>query len=55
MILFTILAIMAIIAVIAALVFTGVFGGAMLVVFGDVIVCVLIVVGLLKLIFGRKK
>ena len=55
MILFTILAIMAIIAVIAALVFTGVFGGAMLVALGDVIVCVLIVVGLLKLIFGRKK
>lgn len=55
MILFTILAIMMVVAAIIAVVFAGVFGGATLVVFGDVIVCALIVFGIVKLIFRRKK
>ena len=55
MILFTILVILMIIAAIIAVVFAGVFGGATLVMFGDVIVCVLIVVGIVKLIFRKKK
>jgi len=55
MILFTILAIMAIIAVAIAVVFAGIFGGATLLAFGDVIVCVLILWFIVKLIFGRKK
>ena len=55
MILFTILAIMVVIAAIAAVVFAGVFGGATLLVFGDVIICVLILWAIVKLIFGKKK
>jgi MFS superfamily sulfate permease-like transporter len=55
MILFTILAVMAIIAAIIAVVFVGVFGGATLMVFGDVIVCVLILWAICKLFFGKKK
>lgn len=54
MILFTILAIMAIIAAAVVVALVGVFGGATLVVFGDVIVCVLILCGICKLIFGKK-
>ena len=55
MILFTILAIMIVIAAIIAVIFAGVFGGATLLMFGDVIICVLIVVGIVKLIFRKKK
>lgn len=55
MILFTILAILIVIAAIVAVVFAGVFGGATLLMFGDVIVCVLIVLGIVKLIFRKKK
>lgn len=55
MILFTILAIMVIFAAIIAVVFAGVFGGATLIVFGDVIVCALIVGLIVKLIFRKKK
>lgn len=55
MILFSILVTLIVIAAIIAVVFVGVFGGATLVMFGDVIICVLIVLGIIKLIFGRKK
>lgn len=55
MILFTILTIAIVIAAIVAVVFAGVFGGATLLVFGDVIVCALIVLGIVKLIFRKKK
>lgn len=55
MILFTILVTLIVIAAIVAVVFAGIFGGATLVMFGDAIICVLIVVGILKLIFRKKK
>lgn len=55
MILFTILAILMVIAVIAAIVVGCTVGGATLLVFGDVIVCVLILYGIIKLIFRKKK
>lgn len=55
MILFTILVIAVIIAAIMAIVFAGVFGGATLLAFGDVIVFALIVFGIIKLIFRKKK
>lgn len=54
MILFTIL--LVVLAMIAAVVLsiTGLVGGSLLLVFGDVIVCALIIVLLVKL-FGKKK
>lgn len=55
MILFTLIAIAVIIAVVIAVVAAGIFGGATLVVFGDVIVFGLILWGIIKLIFRRKK
>lgn len=55
MILFTIIAIAVIFAAIVAVVAAGVFGGAALMVFGDLIVFGLIVWFIIKLIFGRKK
>ena len=54
MILFTILALMVIIAGIIAVVVAGTIGGATLLVFGDVIVCVLILYWIVKLIFKKK-
>lgn len=54
MIIFTILVITIIIAAIAAVMFAGVFGGATLLVFGDIIVFALIVAGIIKLIFRNK-
>lgn len=54
MILFTILMTLAVLATAIVLTITGVIGGAALVVFGDVAVCVLIIVLLVKL-FKRKK
>lgn len=55
MILFTILAIAIVFAAIIAVCAAGIFGGAALVVFGDVIVFGLIVWAIIKLIFGKKK
>lgn len=55
MILFTILATIAVIAAIMAVIFVGVFGGATLMVFGDLIVCVFILWAICKLFFSKKK
>lgn len=55
MILFTIIAIAVIIAAVIAVVAAGIFGGAALMVFGDVIVFGLIMWAIIKLIFRRKK
>lgn len=56
MILFTILLIVAIAIAAVVLTCTGVLGGALLAVFGDLIVFVLIMMGIIKLIkFIRKK
>lgn len=58
MILFTILALLAIIAVIGVVAAAGTFGVAVIAVFGDVIVCALvlyIIIKIVKLIFGRKR
>ena len=55
MILFTILATLIVVAAIIAVIFAGVFGGATLLMFGDVIICVLIVMAIVKLIFRKKK
>lgn len=55
MILFTLITIAVIIAAIIAIVAAGVFGGAALVVFGDVIVFGLIMWFIIKLIFRKKK
>ena len=54
MILFTILLITLIVLGVFAVVAAGTVGAATLLVFGDVIVCVLIVIGLIKLLFGKK-
>lgn len=55
MILFTLITIALIIAAVIAVVTIGVFGGATLVMFGDVIVFGIIVWGIVKLIFRKKK
>ena len=55
MILFTILAIMAIIAAIITIAIVAVCGGAFIVVFGDVIVCVAIIALIVKVLFRRRK
>ncbi len=55
MILFTLIAIALIVAAIIAIVTVGVFGGAALVVFGDVIVFGLIMWLIIKIIFRKKK
>lgn len=55
MILFTLITIALIIAAIIAVVTVGVFGGATLVLFGDVIVFGLIMWGIIKLVFRKKK
>lgn len=55
MILFTLLAIAIVIAAIIAIVVAGVFGGATLVIFGDVIVFGLILWAIIKLCFRKRK
>ena len=54
MFLFTILLIMAIILTVVVVLVTSVFGAGAIIIFGDVIVCILIIAGLMKLIFDRK-
>lgn len=55
MILFTILALIVTIAAAIAMVLAGIFGVAAIVVFGDIIVCALILWAIIKLIFRKKK
>ena len=55
MILFTILAIMAVIAAVVSIAIAAVFGGAVFVIFGDVIVCVAIIALIVKVLFRRRK
>lgn len=55
MILFGVLLATLIIAAFIALIVVGATGVAFIAVFGDVIVCIAIIVFLIKLIFGRKK
>lgn len=54
MILFSILAIMAIVAVLLLVVIGGLLGGISIITFGDVIVCVAIIIWLCKLIIKRR-
>lgn len=55
MILFTLLTIAIVIAAIIAIVAAGIFGGATLVIFGDVIIFGLIMWAIIKLIFRKRK
>lgn len=55
MILFTILAIIAIIIAVIALALLVAGGTAFIVIFGDLIVCVFLIILLMKWLFGRKK
>jgi hypothetical protein len=55
MVLLTILAILIVIVAIIAISFVGIFGGTLLLVFGDLIVFGLIVYGLVKLFSRNKK
>lgn len=55
MILFTILAIAIVLAAIIAVVAAGIFGGAALMIFGDLIVFGLIMWGIYKLFFRKHK
>ena len=55
MIIFTILAIMAVMSIISAVLILSVGGAAFIIIFGDVIVCVAIIIWILKRLFKRKK
>ena len=54
-IIFTILAIMAVMLIISAVLILSVGGATFIIIFGDVIVCVAIIIGILKRLFKRKK
>ena len=54
MITFTVLLILLAIIVIIGAVILGVIGVGFALTFGDIIICALIIIGLCKLIFGRK-
>lgn len=54
MILFTILMLMAIILVIAAILLVSAFGAGVLIVFGDVIVCLILIIWIIKKLINRK-
>ena len=55
MILFTILALMAIILVVVAVVGISALGATGIILFGDIIVCVVVIGFILKSIIGRKR
>ena len=55
MVLFTILAIAVAVALTLALFIVGTLGGTFLFVFGDVIVCIAIIVLIIKLFYDHKK
>ena len=55
MVTFTLLAIISAVLVIIAAVFLLVGGGAFITVFGDLIVCILIIMGLVKLIKRKRR
>lgn len=55
MILFTILAIMLVVLVATAIFILGVGGGAFIIVFADLIVCVLVIVWIIKRLIKRRK
>ena len=55
MILFTILAIMLVVLVVTAIFILGVGGGAFIIVFADLIVCVLVIVWIIKRLIERRK
>ena len=55
MILFTILALMAIILLLITITVLSAFGAGFLIIFGDVIVCIFLLVILCKAIINRKK
>lgn len=55
MILFTILAIMCIIAMVIGVIVLATGGAAFIIVFGDVIVCLIFIGLIIKCLFGRKK
>lgn len=55
MILFTILTVILGILLVAAIAAIAIGGGAFIVIFSDLIVCIAIIVLFMKLIFGRKK
>ena len=55
MILFTILTIILGILLVAAIGTIAVGGGAFIMIFSDLIVCIAIIILIMKLIFGRKK
>lgn len=55
MILFTILALILLILVVVTVVITSVVGAGAIVIFGDVIVCILIIGWLIKKLFFKKR
>ena len=55
MILFTILLIMILILVVVAIAVISIGGSAFLVIFGDLVVCIAILVFIMKRLIGRKK
>lgn len=55
MILFTLLAIMIVVLVVTAVIVLGVGGGAFIVVFGDLVVCAVLIGWLIKRLIKRRK
>lgn len=55
MILFTILAVMFIIAMVVGVIMLATGGAAFIIVFGDIIVCLIFIGLIIKYLFGRKK